>query len=94
VLRDINREISIPGIEAYPLSHGELKLTLELPELIFTEINDLAEHTGRTLASVFRNSLALFKIAADAEKMHHRLVVLDADGEIVETLSLPREQRK
>jgi len=59
---------------------AERQLTINLPENITGELEDIATQSRLTMPEVIQRALALVKIAAEVSKNKQKLVVTDESG--------------
>jgi hypothetical protein len=66
------------------------RLNVNLPAAAFEELQRMASNSGRSMTEVVRLALGLAKIAIEEEKKDHKLVVAQADGQILKEIVLPK----
>ena len=70
---------------------AERRLSINLPENIADELQDIAERSNLTLPEVFQRALALMKIAADASKNKQKLLVTDESGQPIKEIIVSKK---
>ena len=61
----------------------KVRLSLDVSEHLYKEIEHMAEETGSTKADILRRALALMKVAVDEKQKGHRLGILDKDRKVL-----------
>lgn len=60
-----------------------------LSERAYSDLAALAKETKRTMTELVRLGLGLVKIATEAERNGHRLVITDSSGRAIKEIVLP-----
>ncbi len=61
----------------------KVRLSLDVSEQLYKEIEHMAEVTGSTKADILRRALALAKVAVDEKQKGHKLGILDKDRKVL-----------
>ena len=66
------------------------RLSINLSEKAYNELQDLATQTNRSMTELIRLSVGLLKIILQAAHEGHRLVVTTRDGQAIKEIVVPQ----
>jgi uncharacterized protein YaeQ len=66
--------------------NGTRRLNINLPEIKFEELEQLAKHSNRTMTDIVRIALELVKVAVNEEQNGRKLAVLDPEGKLLKEI--------
>ena len=68
---------------------GSKRLNVSLSERAYSDLVNAAHETRRSMTELVRLGVSLVRIALEAERDGHRLIVSTADGKALKELVLP-----
>jgi hypothetical protein len=85
ITRDVQSDLNTPA-----KAPNTRRLNINLPEAKFSELEQLARDSHRTMTDVVRIALELVKIAVNLEEHSHKLAVVNSEGELIKEIVLLR----
>ncbi len=69
---------------------SQRRLTINLSDKAYQDLNDAAQDTSRTMTDVIRIAIGLFRVAAEVIRDNNKLVVVSPSGKPLKEIVLPR----
>jgi predicted DNA-binding protein len=91
ILTDAERKVPrTAGRQRQMVKAKVRRLSINLPDKTFAELERLADESGRTLTEVIRLAIGLAQVAIDEESHDRKLAVIEPNGKLLKELVLLR----